>query len=92
MLVLPWTRRAHDCHPNAPGIRNIYEARLPFHAAATLTLALPKIAFRQRNVLALTGGLFLADIGVPPELYRALGISVGYIFAKSEIVQLKSQI
>ncbi len=61
-------------------------------ATLTLTLALPKIAFRRAAVLALTGALFLADISVPPELYTALGISVGHIFAESEIVQLKSQI
>jgi len=61
-------------------------------AAATMTLALPKIAFRRTEVLTLAGELFLADISVPPELYVAQGISVGPIFAKNEIVQLKSQI
>ncbi len=60
-------------------------------AAATLTLALPKIAFRQRDVLAYTGDLYLADISVPPELYAALGLSVPPIFAQNDIVQLKSQ-
>ncbi len=60
-------------------------------AAATMTLALPKIAFRRAEVLALSGELFLADISVPPELYAAMGISVGNIFAESEIVRLKSQ-
>lgn len=61
-------------------------------ATATMTLALPKIAFRHTAVLAHTGELYLADISVPPELYAAFGISVGHIFAKSEIVRLKSQI
>ncbi len=61
-------------------------------AAATLTLALPKVAFRQAVVLAHTGELYLADISVPSELYAAMGISVGEIFAENDIVRLKSQI
>ena len=62
-------------------------------AAATLTLALPKVAFREVAVSAYLGELYLADISVPPELYASpeLGLSVGNLFAKSEIVQLKSQ-
>jgi NAD(P)H-hydrate epimerase len=36
---------------------------------STLTLALPKTGLRDY-----TGSLFLADIGIPPELYRQLGI------------------
>ncbi len=60
-------------------------------ATATLTLALPKVAFHRAEVLVHTGNLFLADISVPPQLYTAMGISVGHIFAKNEIVRLKSQ-
>jgi NAD(P)H-hydrate epimerase len=36
---------------------------------STLTLALPKTGLREY-----TGTLFVADIGIPPELYRQLGI------------------
>ncbi len=61
------------------------------HATATMTLALPKIAFRHAEVLTLTGELYLADISVPPELYAAMGVSVEHIFAESDIVRLKSQ-
>ncbi|HVH31448.1 MAG TPA: hypothetical protein VNA31_07265, partial [bacterium] len=31
----------------------------------------------------------LADIGVPPELYAQLGVSVGPLFARDEIVRLR---
>jgi NAD(P)H-hydrate epimerase len=60
-------------------------------AAATLTLALPKAGLRAPGVEALVGDLYLADISVPPELYAAppLNLSVGPIFAASDIVRLK---
>lgn len=57
-------------------------------AAATLTLALPKAGFRRRAAAAACGDLYLADISVPPELYRALGIDVPYLFAQGTIVRL----
>src|SRR5215813_10917271 len=40
------------------------------HAAATMTLALPKEGLRTPGVERLVGELYLADIGVPPALYR----------------------
>ena len=56
-------------------------------AAATLTLALPKKGLRSR--LENVGELYLADISVPPVLYgQALGLEVGALFAKSDIVRL----
>jgi NAD(P)H-hydrate epimerase len=57
-------------------------------AAATLTLALPKAGLRPAADCA--GDLYLADIGVPPELYSeaALGLEVGPIFARQEILRL----
>ncbi|MEE9285246.1 MAG: NAD(P)H-hydrate epimerase, partial [Dehalococcoidia bacterium] len=38
-------------------------------AAATLTLALPKVGLRTEAARRCVGELYLADIGVPPELY-----------------------
>ena len=37
------------------------------------------------------GELYLADIGVPPELYArpSVGLKVGSIFAREEIVRLR---
>jgi NAD(P)H-hydrate epimerase len=43
----------------------------------TLTLALPKTGLRE-----ITGDLYLADIGIPPEVYLHLGLSVGPLFSE----------
>lgn len=60
-------------------------------AAATLTLALPKVGLRAPGVAAHVGELYLADISLPPELYAepALGLAVGPIFAENDIVRVK---
>ncbi|WP_188970810.1 NAD(P)H-hydrate epimerase [Deinococcus aerolatus] len=58
------------------------------HAAATLTLALPKRGFLNPEVQPLLGALLLADIGVPPELYLRMGLKVPGIFATQETVPL----
>jgi NAD(P)H-hydrate epimerase len=60
-------------------------------AAATLTLALPKTGLR--DAAGCAGELYLADIGVPPELYSEPtlgleGLEVGPIFARQEILRL----
>lgn len=59
-------------------------------ATATMTLALPKKGLRAPSAKDFIGELYLADIGVPPELYThlSLGLNVGPLFAHSEIVQL----
>lgn len=57
-------------------------------ATATLTLALPKTGLLAPQAAPYVGDLFLADIGVPPALYRRLGMEVGPIFAKDNIVHL----
>ena len=59
------------------------------HAAATMTLALPKIGLRQPGAENV-GELYLADIGVPPELYESplLKLQVGPIFQKDQIIRL----
>ena len=59
-------------------------------AAATLTLALPKRGLCTDDARQHVGELYLADIGVPPELYAdaALGLDVGPIFAQEEIIRL----
>jgi NAD(P)H-hydrate epimerase len=45
-------------------------------AAATMTLALPKAGLRAPRASAHVGQLYLADIGVPPELYAAPGLGL----------------
>ena len=57
-------------------------------ADATLTLAMPKQGLLTESARTSVGDLYLADIGVPPELYRHLGVSVGPIFSHSEILKI----
>jgi len=59
-------------------------------ASATLTLALPKIGLGNPNVASSVGELYLADIGVPPELYESdhIGVRAGRIFHGGDIVRL----
>ena len=59
-------------------------------AAATMTLALPKRGLHAAAATRYVGELYLADIGVLPELYaRApLGLDVPSMFAVSDLVRL----
>jgi NAD(P)H-hydrate epimerase len=57
-------------------------------AAATLTLALPKVGLRAPEARAVVGELYLADIGVPPSVYAGLGHAVGPIFARASTLRL----
>lgn len=63
-------------------------------AAATLTLALPKIGLGAPSALPFVGELYLADIGVPPALYTAssLDLTVPPIFAKADILRVARRI
>ena len=60
-------------------------------AAATLTLALPKTGLRAPAATGHVGDLYLADIGVPPDLYASptIGLVVGPIFGKGDIICLR---
>lgn len=60
-------------------------------ANATMTLALPKEGLRAKTVEAHIGELYLADISVPPELYKGdtLNLDVGAIFSENDIIRLK---
>ena len=59
-------------------------------ATATMTLALPKQGLRGAAVSALVGELYLADISVPPGLYRRapLDLPVEPIFALDDILRI----
>jgi NAD(P)H-hydrate epimerase len=50
----------------------------------TSTLALPKTGLQQTP-----GELFLADIGIPPEVYQSLGLTPGLLFGERYWVQLE---
>ena len=59
-------------------------------ATATLTLALPKEGLRAEQARPHVGELYLADLGVPQDLYARppLELNVGPIFAEDDIVRL----
>jgi NAD(P)H-hydrate epimerase len=59
-------------------------------ATATMTLALPKEGLRSDAARPLVGELYLADIGVPPELYGRppLGLDVPDIFAAADLIRV----
>lgn len=57
-------------------------------AAATVTLALPKVGLLQPSAAGHVGTLYLADIGVPHPLYQRIGLDVGPIFASGPVVRL----
>jgi NAD(P)H-hydrate epimerase len=59
-------------------------------ATATLTLALPKEGLRADNARRNVGELYLADIGVPPELYArpTIGLEVGALFAEDDLLRI----
>ena len=61
------------------------------HAAATLTLALPKTGLRAACAANNVGDLYLADIGVPPTVYRRaeIGLDIGFVFARGELLRLR---
>src|SRR5260370_16270312 len=54
----------------------------------TLTLALPKQGQLAPAAPPWVGRLHLADISVPAEVYRRLGLTVGPIFAESDIIPI----
>jgi NAD(P)H-hydrate epimerase len=55
-------------------------------ATETLTLALPKRGLLAPAAWPWVGRLHLADISVPEKVYRLLGLTVGPIFAESDII------
>lgn len=57
-------------------------------AAATLTLALPKTGLMISQARPYVGDLYLADISVPPELYRRIGVEVPNLFVEDTIVKI----
>jgi hydroxyethylthiazole kinase-like uncharacterized protein yjeF len=57
-------------------------------AALTVTLALPKAGLLQPNARSAVGELLLADIGIPPKAYEALGVDSHAVFAAGDLVRI----
>ena len=57
-------------------------------AQVTMTLALPKVGLVSPGARDVAGALYLADIGVPPELYGRLGVEVLALFEDDSLVVL----
>ena len=57
-------------------------------ASATLTLTLPKTGLFAPEARTFVGELYLGDIGVPPSLYRSLGIDVSNLFVNDTILKI----
>jgi NAD(P)H-hydrate epimerase len=55
-------------------------------AAATMTLALPKQGLAEHPKVV--GQLYLADISVPPSVYRRFGLDVGNLFDNGYVVRI----
>jgi NAD(P)H-hydrate epimerase len=55
-------------------------------AQATLTLALPKVGLVSPGAAGVIGTLHLADISVPPALYKRLNLTVEPLFEQDTIV------
>ena len=67
----------------------IYEPAI--RAAATLTIALPKLGMQTDDAAGHIGDLYGADISVPPELYRRLspGLEIDYLFQGNDIIHIR---
>ncbi len=65
------------------------EANEPaMRALATMTLALPKSGLLLDSARSYVGELWLADISIPAELYREMGIDVPVLFAGDDLLLL----
>jgi NAD(P)H-hydrate epimerase len=58
-------------------------------AVSTLTLALPKVGLTRPAAHEWVGSLHVADISVPQVVYDRLGLDVGALFARSDIVPVE---
>lgn len=55
-------------------------------ATSTLTLALPKAGLLVPSARDFVGELYLADISVPRQVYDRLGLHVGALFSRDDVV------
>ena len=57
-------------------------------AAATLALGLPKVGIPEAAAQGAVGDLYLADVGMPPELYAQVGVTAPPLFTTASLLRL----
>lgn len=57
-------------------------------ATNTITLALPKIGLLRKIAKKYVGKLYLADLSIPTNVYKKIGLKVPILFAKEEIFEV----
>ncbi len=53
-----------------------------------MTLALPKTGLMQESSKECVGRLYIADISVPPDLYKEIGYEPQHLFADTSIFKV----
>ena len=71
--------------PSGLNLTTVAAGTPAIRAAATLTLALPKVGLLDAPT---AGELYLADISVPPLVYQRMGIAVPELFRQSSLLQI----
>lgn len=85
--------RAHRLALDLPsGLEGERGVPLPptIRADATLTLAWPKAGLLADAARPYVGDLYVADISVPADVYRRVGLEPGPLFARGPIVRIRS--
>jgi hypothetical protein len=57
-------------------------------ADVTVTLGAPKVGLREAIVQPYVGDLYLADLGIPDGVWRAVGVEPPRVFANGPLVRL----
>ncbi len=65
-----------------------FNEELCIKAYATMTLALPKTGLVQDNAKECVGRLYVADISVPPDLYKEIGYEPQHLFMDSSVIKV----
>lgn len=66
-----------------------HQASPTLRADATVTLAWPKAGLLGASAAPVVGALYLADIGVPRAVYRAVGVDAGTIFSRGAVAPIR---
>ncbi len=65
-----------------------FKEELCIKAYATMTLAIPKSGLVETNAKECVGKLYVADISVPPDLYKEIGYKPQYIFIDRSVIKV----